>query len=204
MKNYMKITLLSAALFLVGLATPAHAEVNAGDAAGGALGLIALLILFILLTGAFAGLTLVWRGMFPRRVENSAEITRWRPWWAFWTGLAVTLILLAIVAIAAQAGEVGGPIILLVLIIFLPCYIAPGASAVVEWLGEMLDPSSTGLRRAILGSGAWLILVFVPILGWLTIAGLSFVATGSSIIGNHFTKPAAKQPVTDTPLAPPE
>lgn len=164
-------------------ATPAFAQDNiAAQGAGAGLGAFMLLVLFVLGTGAFAGFTLVWHGLFPRRVEWTGEIARRMPWGSFFFGLVATIVVLIIVAILGNAGEGAGMLALIILSAFILLLATFGKVAIIEWAGELIDPAASGMRRAVLGAGALLLMLLIPIAGWLVLAGLGMTAIGAALV----------------------
>lgn len=175
------------------MASPCYAQgMRQGAEMGvGALGLLALVVLF---AAAIAGFSLIWRGLFPRKVEWTAEIARRMPWGSFFFGLVVTIVLLILIAVLAQARDIGGLFALLILIAYLILFAGLGISAVVEWAGETVDPAASGLRRALLGSGALVLLLLIPILGWAVLGGLIVMGVGAALLGYFPTRPATTSP----------
>lgn len=185
-----------AMFFLVAIfASPVYAqEVSPGEGAMGAVGVILLVAAFI---AGVAGFSLVWKGLFPGKVEWTTEIARRMTWRSFGAGFGISIFLLFLIALFA---EKAGPIALLLLIVFLVLIGALGVASMVEWVGEMVDPAAAGLRKSVLGSGAWSLMVFIPILGWLAMGGLLMVGIGAAFV-SYFS---SRKPVAPPVEIPPE
>ena len=170
-------------LGMVFIATPAFAQDNlAEQGAGAGLGAFMLLVLFVLGTGAFGGFTLIWHGLFPRRVEWTGEIARRMPWGSFFFGLVATIVVLIIVAVLGNAGEGAGILAVIILSAFILLFVTFGKVAIIEWAGELIDPAASGIRRAVLGAGALILMLLIPIGGWLVLAGLGMAGIGASLV----------------------
>jgi len=185
------------ALLAGSVAVPTYAQgevVKRGADVG--LGALAILILLVLMIAAFAGFTLLWRGIFPRRLDWTGEIARRMPWGSFFCGLVASIVILIIVAILGKAGDPGGLLALIVLSAFLILFGSFGKAAVIEWAGEMVDPSATGIRRALLGAGSLWLLLLIPIVGWLVLAAFGLTGIGAGIVSYVPTRqvPAQSKP----------
>jgi hypothetical protein len=198
-------------LLLVGLTAfllpvlPASAQVGEKAKEIGTLafaGPLALVIMLAVLTLALAGFSMVWRSLFPNRVEWTGEIMRRMPWGSFWFGALTAVILLLVIVILGQGGK-GGQFIALLLLIAVALLLGGFCTtSLVDWLGEMIDPASIGMRRTILGSAAYLLLLCIPLLGWALAAGLSMAALGASAVSYFPTRRAAQSPPPVMPVPP--
>ena len=184
------------------LTLPAYAAPSPGTMGAGAFGELVLVVLGSL---ALAGLAMVWRGLFPKRVEWTGEIVRRMPWQSFFFGLIIGLaILIAIALVARGGGRIGGLIALILLIVALFLFGGSAVASIVEWIGEMIDPAATGIRRAILGGSAWMVMICIPILGWATMIALFLTGIGAALMGYvpPQTAPAPQPPVPMPPQPP--
>ena len=198
------VAILSAlALTAVGgwfIAAPAYAQESlAAKGAGAGLGALMLLVLVVLMTGAVAGFALIWRGLFPRRVEWTGEIARRMPWGSFFFGLVSAVVVLLIVMFIANAGDPGGAIALVILSAYLLLVVTFGNVTIIEWAGEIIDPSSTGIRRAVLGAGSLWLMLLIPLVGWLVLAGLGLTGVGAALVSYI---PTRQTPLMQTAAAP--
>jgi len=193
------LTLLSI-LILLGAAVPAYAQEVPGGEQAGQIFLI-LLVLGIPVILGWTSLVLIWRGLFPRRLDWTSSIVRRLSWSSFWFGLIVTLIVLVICAVLFNAGEVLAVLGLIILLMYLLMIVSFGKVAVIEWVGEVVDPSSTGMRRAFLGVVALYVLLFIPFVGWLLVFGIALMGIGAAIYSWLPTReaPAQAVPVVDPP-----
>ena len=186
MKNMLKtisraglIALTSILLFAI-LAVPAFAQdIPGGDKAG--MVFVILLILAIPEILAMSALTLIWRGLFPKRLDWTGSIVRRLSWSSFWFGLLSMVILFVLGALFAQLGDAMALPLLIIFAAYVIMFVSFGKIAVIEWAGEVVDPSSTGLRRAVLGVTALYMLLFIPVFGWLLLLGLMFMGIGAAI-----------------------
>lgn len=172
-------------IFAVGfLALPAHAQAIGHNKGGEGLAafILVVIVLAVPVIIAFSGFTLLLHGFFPEKVEWTGEIARRMPWGSFFLGLVVSLVLLFLVALLSRAGDVGGPLIVLILLAFAVMFAGFGKAAVIEWAGEMVDPSASGIRRAILGATSLYALLMVPILGMILLAGIGFMGLGAAML----------------------
>ena len=170
---------ISILLFAV-LAVPAFAqEIPGKDKAG--MVFIILLILAIPEILAMSALTLIWRGLFPKRLDWTGSIVRRLSWSSFWFGLLSVIILTVLGALFAQFGDALALPLLIILAAYVIMFVSFGKIAVIEWAGEVVDPSSTGLRRAVLGATSLYMLLFIPVFGWLLLLGLVFMGIGAAI-----------------------
>jgi hypothetical protein len=191
--KYIKGTARAIAMSLMMgfFATPAFAQENIAEkGAGAGLGAFMLLVLFVLGTGAFGGFTLIWHGLFPRRVEWTGEIARRMPWGSFFFGLVAAVVVLIIVAILGNAGGGGGVLALIILSAFILLFVTFGKVAIIEWAGELIDPAASGMRRALLGAGALILMLLIPIGGWLVLAGLGMAGIGAALVSYIPTRAA--------------
>jgi hypothetical protein len=165
-------------------ASPLHAQDLSPEAGTGAgLGAFMILVIASLWTLGFAGFTLIWRGLFPRKVEWTGEIGRRMPWGSLVFGFVVSLFLLIIVAWLGSLGnDIAGLVAMILLGAYLVIVVSFGKAAIIEWAGELIDPASSGIRRAILGAAGLVLMLLIPILGWLVLAGLAFVGIGASLM----------------------
>ncbi|MFH1677063.1 MAG: hypothetical protein ABIC40_08555 [bacterium] len=165
---------------IVSIVEPAiAADLTPGKAAGAGMGVLGVLALMALVILALAGFSLVWKGLFPSRMEWTGESARRRPWQCFFIGLIVIVVAFILIAVLSKAA---GPLALIILVAALIFLAAPSFTVMVDRVGEMIDPTSSGIRRAILGSSAWVLMLCIPILGWIVMAGLFFVGAGASIV----------------------
>ncbi|HEX9744051.1 MAG TPA: hypothetical protein VGB30_01355 [bacterium] len=208
-EKFVKISIYTMAFAAGMTALPAYAN-GAADVASGSLGILSLLLLLLLLLviliPAIGSLTMLWQSWFPSKVDAAGEIVRWKPWSALGFGLVASLVLFFIVALLGQAGGVGGLIALVILFIYVIYYLIPGVSATIQWIGESIDPASTGIRRALFGAGAWSLLIIFVVVGWMIMLGLVLMSVGSSIIAFHLTKKVvepASIPTADNNDVPP-
>jgi hypothetical protein len=169
------------------IALPAHAEGRVADAGAGAFG---GLVLIVLITLALAGLSMVWRGLFTKRVEWTGEIVRRMPWGSFFFGLIIAVVVLALIAILSKGGKPGGLLALIILLTALFLMGGSGISALTDWLGGLIDPAASGIRKALYGSAAWTLMLCIPILGWALMAGLFLAGAGASMVAYFPTRPA--------------
>ncbi len=169
---------------VVFFALPAHAQAMGQNKAGEGLAvfILAVVVLAVPVIIAFAGFSLLLHGLFPEKVEWTGEIARRIPWGSFFLGLVVTLVLLFLVALLGNAGGVGGLFAVLILLAFLVMFVGFGKAAVIELAGEMVDPSASGIRRAILGATSLYALLMVPILGMILLAGIGFMGLGAAML----------------------
>ncbi|MCK4720561.1 hypothetical protein KAU08_07870 [bacterium] len=70
-------------------------------------------------------------------------------------------------------------------------------TAMVGWVGDMIDPASTGVKHALYGASALMLLLVIPFLGWLVLFGLACIGVGAALM-SYF--PARR--VTDQPSLP--
>ena len=174
-------TVLAFATFLL-LAAPAYAQTRGVKPPGGTGEVFGLIMLLVIVPFALTGFSLIGRALFFRRVEWTGEIVRRMPWGSFFLGLGVAVVALIFVAILSQFKPIGSILALLILAAVLFLLVGFGLTAMVEWIGEMVDPEASGFRRAILGSAAWILLLFIPILGWAIMAGLFLAGIGASLV----------------------
>ncbi len=194
----------TALLLILGLfaATPVFAQDLSPEAGANAgLGAFMLLVIVVLWTLGFAGFSLLWHGLFPKKVEWTGEIGRRMPWGSLFFGLIVSLFVFIIVMWLGSAGDLPGLLAVIILAAFLLLAASFGKAAIIEWAGELIDPAATGLRRAILGAGSLVLLLLIPILGWLVVAGMSFIGVGAALMSYVPPRPAiaAKEVVTEPP-----
>jgi len=173
------IAATSILLFAI-LAVPAFAqEIPGKDKAG--MVFIILLILAIPEILAMSALTLIWRGLFPKRLDWTGSIVRRLSWSSFWFGLLSMVILCVLGALFAQFSDAMVLPLLIIFAAYAIMFASFGKIAVIEWAGEVVDPSSTGLRRAVLGVTALYLLLFILVFGWLLLLGLVFMGIGAAI-----------------------
>ena len=173
------IAATSILLFAI-LAVPAFAqEIPGKDKAG--MVFIILLILAIPEILAMSALTLIWRGLFPKRLDWTGSIVRRLSWSSFWFGLLSMVILCVLGALFAQFSDAMVLPLLIIFSAYAIMFASFGKIAVIEWAGEVVDPSSTGLRRAVLGVTALYLLLFILVFGWLLLLGLVFMGIGAAI-----------------------
>ncbi len=189
--------ILIAALLVFGIASPAYAQQEGIRAE--VLGVLTFFYLtaLVVMIAAFAGFALLMRGLFPKKTEWTGEILRRMPWGSFWFGLIGWIVTLIIGFGIASLGEAAGSFAALLLLVFIFMFVSFGKVALIEWAGELIDPASVGIRRALLGSGSLFLLMGVPILGWLMLPVLCCMGTGAALYSYI-------PPKTPAPAPPPQ
>jgi len=188
--------MVSGLVLSVLVSTPAYAGPLDGGPQSAAWATLVTIILAVPLTLAFAGFTLIWHGLFPRKVEWTGEIARRMPWGSLFFGLVACIFILLIVAWLGSTGDAGGLLAVILLSAFVIMFVTFGKAAVIEWAGEMIDPAASGLRRGILGAGGLYLMLLIPVGGWLILAGIGFIAVGAAIMS--YIPP--KSPVSINPV----
>ena len=90
--------------------------------------------------------------------------------------------MLIIVAVLGNAGEGAGVLAVIILSAFILLFVTFGKVAIIEWTGELIDPAASGIRRAVLGAGALILMLLIPIAGWLVLAGLGMAGIGAALV----------------------
>jgi len=138
------------------------------------------IIVMIPIIFASAGFALLWTGLFPRKVEWTEELARRMPWGNFFFGLVITLALgFGAWALATYVNEMFALALIIAGILF---FGAHGAAAAINWIGGLIDPSGSKLRRALLGAAALLGMTFIPQVGWLVPAAIGCVGFGAALV----------------------
>jgi hypothetical protein len=184
---------------------PAFAAQQALDTALTIRVIIILIGLLVLMTFAAAAFTLLWRGLFPKKLMWTKEIAARMPWGSFSFGLVATIVILFIVSSLGNFGQIGGMVAFIILSAFLFLFASFGKVAVIEWAGETVDPSAVGLRRSILGAGSLVLLLLIPYFGWAVLAGISMMGIGAAIVSYFPTRsPMSPIDATETSVSVPD
>lgn len=154
-------------------------------------------IIFIFVVMGIAAFSLIWRALFPRRAEWTREIAERMPVGSLFFGLGAFIVTFILIAIFSNAGEGAEILAVLILAVFLMMLGTFKITAMVGWVGDMIDPASTGLKHALYGASALMLLLVIPILGWLVLFGLSCIGVGAALMSYI---PARR--VTDQPSRP--
>ncbi len=149
---------------------------------GGDLMPFMLPIIFIFVVMGIAAFSLIWRALFPRRAEWTREIAQRMPVGSLFFGLGAFIVTFILIAIFSNAGEGAEILAVLILAAFLLLLGTFKITAMVGWAGDVLDPASTGIKHALYGASALMLLLVIPFLGWLVLFGLACIGVGAALM----------------------
>lgn len=168
------------------------------DPLGEELSVLLVPIFFILIVMGVAGFSLIWKSLFPRKTEWCVEIAKRMPVGSFFLGLGLIIVVLILVMAFASAGDAVGAVAMLILALFLLFFGSFKIAAMVEWVGGMIDPMSSGIRHALYGSSGLLLLLAIPVLGWIVLFGFACIGIGSALMSYFPTRTPAADASHDT------
>ena len=169
---------------------------------GEAFGILILPLIFVFMVMGVAGFSLIWRSLFPRRTEWSGEIARRMPVGSFFFGLGAIIVTLFIVAAFGNAGGAGGIVAVLLLLLFALFLVTFKIAAMVDWVGDMIDASSSGIRHALYGSSGLMLLLLIPFLGWIVLFGFACIGIGAALMSYIPTRATSALNRPGSPAAP--
>jgi hypothetical protein len=185
---------LMTALFTL-MAGPVYAQTGVDP--DGAIGFLVVPVILAVFIMGIAAFSLIWKSLFPRKTEWCLEIAKRTPVGSFFLGLGMIVVLLLLVAALGSAGDAGGMVAVLFIALFAIFFVSFKIAAMVEWVGSMIDPMSSGLRNAIYGASGLLLLLVVIGLGWIVLFGFACIGIGAAFMSYLPARSSGAKPQTE-------